>query len=376
MWTIPTVVYWSSLGVIGYTYAGYPALIYALSKLKPKKANLAPIEPTISVVLAAHNEEGRIAEKIENLLALDYPQHKVEIIIVSDGSTDGTDDVVRRYADRSVRLVRLDEAGGKALAINHGVRQATGEILLFCDARQQIDANALRSLVRWFADETVGAVSGELQIKSEKGPGAYWAYEKLIRNAESKVDSVVGATGALYAIRRSLFQEMPPNTLLDDVYTPMQIALQGFRVAFEPDAKVWDEEASVKGEFSRKARTLAGNYQLVSQLPALINPLKNRLFPQFISHKLMRLACPFALATLFGSNVMLVATFAPGWPLYVVTLAGQLAGYGLALKAMLKGDENAGKLTKLSHTFVLLNAAAVEGLRRFVTGELSWTSGR
>ncbi|MBW2734253.1 MAG: glycosyltransferase family 2 protein [Deltaproteobacteria bacterium] len=361
---------------MSYTYLGYPALIYGLSRLRPRDVKRAPIEPKVSVVLAAHNEEARMGDKLENLLALDYPADQLEVIVVSDGSSDGTENIVKSFAGRGVILERLHEPSGKAVALNRGVARANGEIIVFCDARQDLDPQALRALMPWFADEDIGAVSGELQLKTDKGPGMYWAYEKLIRAAESKVDSVVGATGALYAIRRSLYRELPPNTLLDDVYTPMQIVLQGFRVGFEPDAKVFDEEASVKGEFSRKARTLAGNYQLLSQLPSLLDPRKNRLLLELVSHKLLRLACPFALAALLGSNTVLVLTGAPGWPLYATTLAGQLAGYGLALKAILGGDEKVGRLGRLAHTFVLLNAAAVEGLRRYLRGDLGWTGGR
>ncbi len=382
MWTIPTLTYWGSLGLIAYTYGGYPALLLGLSKLKKIARQGAlrpvepPVEPTVSVVLAAHNEQGRIAAKLDNLLSLDYPKEKLEIVVVSDGSTDETDAIVESYADRGVSLERNETPQGKAVALNRGVARASGELLLFCDARQRIDPQALRRLVSWFADPNIGAVSGELQLDTGKGPGAYWAYERLIRNAESAIDSVVGATGALYALRRHLYRDLPADCLLDDVFTPMQIVLQGYRVTIDSEAKVYDDEASVKGEFSRKARTLAGNYQLLQQLPELLDPRKNRLFLQLVSHKLLRLACPFALVTLFSSNAYLVLTAAPGWPVYATTLAGQLVGYGLAAKALLLGDEKAGKLTKLSQTFVTLNAAAVEGLRRFVKGELSWTSGR
>jgi biofilm PGA synthesis N-glycosyltransferase PgaC len=379
VWTIPTLTYWGSLGLIAYTYGGYPALMVGLSKLKKRareQDQLPAIEPTVSVVLAAHNEQERIADKLDNLLALDYPPDKLEIVVVSDGSEDETDAIVQSYSDRGVLLERNDTPQGKAVALNHGVARASGELLLFCDARQRIDPQALARLVCWFADPNIGAVSGELQLDTGKGPGAYWAYEKLIRNAEGAIDSVVGATGALYAIRRHLYRDLPADCLLDDVFTPMQIVLQGYRVTIDSQAKVYDDEASVKGEFSRKARTLAGNYQLLQQLPELLDPRKNRLFVQLVSHKLLRLACPFALVTLLGSNAYLVLTAAPGWPLYATTLAGQLVGYGLAAKALLFGDEKAGKLTKLSQTFVTLNAAAVEGLRRFVSGELSWTSGR
>lgn len=382
MWLVPSVLFWSSAAVIAYTYAGYPLLVVGLSKARPKKPGTGngPVdtEPTVSVVMASHNERGRIGDKLDNLLALDYPADKLQIIVVSDGSSDGTDDVVTEYAEKypgRVLLERVASPSGKPTALNRGMARATGDLILFCDTRQTVDKNALRALVARFTDPDVGAASGELYMPSEQGPGVYWKYEKLIRAAESKLDSLVGATGALYAIRRKLFRELPQDCLLDDVFTPMQIALRGYRVVFEPEAKIYDVEASTEGEFARKARTLAGNFQLLRQLPKVLNPRKNRLFFQLVSHKLMRLACPFALTTLLASNVVLVATGAPGWPFYVATLAGQLGVYGLAARGAMAGDK-AGKLARVSHTFVVLNAAAVEGLRRFLTGDLAWTSAR
>jgi cellulose synthase/poly-beta-1,6-N-acetylglucosamine synthase-like glycosyltransferase len=375
MWLTSTLVYWSSLGLVAYTYAGYPLIINALARLRPKPTRASDIEPSVTFVLAARDEADRIAAKLDNLLALDYPSDKVEVVVVSDGSTDGTDEIVAAYRDRGVVLVRLDPPGGKAIALNHAMQRARGEVVVFCDARQRVDQGALRAIVPLFADPRVGAVSGELVLESERGPGAYWLYEKLIRAAEGRVDSVVGATGALYAIRRHLFKELPRGTLLDDVYTPLQIVLEGYRVLFQPEARVYDEEADVGAEFSRKARTLAGNFQLLEQLPAILNPVRNRVFLQYVSHKLLRLVCPYALAGLLGANIVLVLTGAPGWPLYAATLGGQLAGYGLALKGALQG-EGAGRLGRLSYTFVTLNLAAVEGLRRYLAGELSWTSAR
>lgn len=367
-------MFWSSLGFVGYTYAGYPLLIKAWSKLRPKAPVLAEgNEPRVSVVMAAHNEAQQIGRKLENLLDLEYPREKLQLIVIDDGSTDQTAQIIAGYSDRGVELVSLRNPVGKAAAINQGMRQADGEIVLFCDVRQRIDPLALRVLLASFSDPHVGAVSGELMLDSDQGPGVYWEYEKAIRSAESAVGSVVGATGALYAIRRELFRALPENALLDDVFTPMQIVLQGYRVLFEPKAKVFDREADVVGEFRRKARTLAGNYQILTQLPRLLNPLKNPLFFQYASHKLCRLLCPFALATLLASNLYLVATGAPGWPFYVATLAGQLGGYGLALKGAVQGDD-AGKLARVSYTFVVLNAAAAEGLWRYMRGDFGWTT--
>ena len=372
MWLVASAVYWSSLAVIGYTYAGYPLLVYGLSRLRPRAARSADIEPTVSVVLAAHNESAHLRAKIAGLLALDYPADKLEIIVVSDGSTDDTDEIVGSFADRGVILERIERPSGKPTALNRGVARATGELVLFCDARQRVSPGALRALVRLFADPDVGAVSGELHMPGERGPGVYWRYEAFIRAHESNVDSLVGATGALYAIRRKLYRMLPEDTLVDDMFTPLQIVLRGYRVVFEPGATLYDVEASPAGEFARKARTLAGNFQLLRHLPQVLHPLRNRVFFQLVSHKLMRLACPFALAGLFASNVVLVLTFAPGWPIYVLSLGGQMVAYALALRGAMAG-ERAGKLARVSHTFAVLNLAAVEGLRRFLVADLAWT---
>ena len=375
MWILPTLTYWSSLGLLTYTYVGYPLGINALARLRTRRVRSGDLEPSVSVVMAAHNEAARVGTKLENLLGLDYPAHKLEVIVVSDGSDDGTDEVVRGYEERGVSLVGLARQQGKAAALNKGVARARGEVVVFCDVRQVIHHDALHALVAPFGDPQVGAVSGELVMVGDGGPGLYWRYEKMIRAAEARVDSLVGATGALYAIRRHLYRELPPDCLLDDVFTPMQIVLRGYRVLFEPGARCTDQEAPLSGEFARKARTLAGNFQLLRQLPRTLSPVHNRLFVQFVSHKLLRLACPVALGTLLASNLVLVATGAPGWPFYVGTLGGNLAMYGLALRAALFGGKP-GKLARTSHTFVVLNAAAVEGLRRYLNGDFGWTTSR
>ena len=375
MWLSSSILYWSSLAVVGYTYLGYPLGVHLLAKVRSRDVRQSIIEPTVSVVMCARNEQQRIGPKLENLLSLDYPADKLQVVVVSDGSTDGTDDLVRGFEDDRVVLERLDEQSGKATALNRGVQRARGEVVLFCDTRQRIDRNALRAMVPLFADPQVGAVSGELVIEGDSGPGAYWKYEKIIRAAEGNIDSVVGATGALYAIRRHLFQRIPEDCLLDDVFIPMQVVLQGYRVVFQPLARCYDQETSLTGEFSRKARTLAGNFQLMYLLPEVLDPRRNRVFFQFLSHKVLRLACPLALGTLLASNVVLVATMAPGWPLYAATLAGQLAGYAMAAKGALQGEQ-AGRLARLSHTFVVLNAAAVEGLRRYLRKDFTWTTER
>jgi poly-beta-1,6-N-acetyl-D-glucosamine synthase len=348
-------------------------LMQAAARLRPRPSRPAAIEPTLTVVMAARDEEAHLRTKLDNLLSVDYPREKLQIVVVSDGSTDGTDALVRDYG-APVELLAMPR-GGKPRALNAGLERARGEVVVLTDVRQRLAHDALRSAVSFFADPQVGAVVGELVLEAEKGPGVYWAYEKWIRLAEGAVDSVVGGSGCFTAIRRHLFKALPEDILLDDVWLPMQIVLAGYRVLYRPEVKVFDREASVTGEFARKARTLAGNFQLLEKMPELLNPWRNRLFLQFVSHKLLRLSGPFALAGLLGSNVVLVMTGAPPWPFYALTLAGQLAGYALAVHGAFAG-ERAGRLSRLSHTFVTLNAAALEGLRRYLARDLSWTTVR
>ncbi len=371
MWLLPGVLFWGAFGLVGYTYVGYPLLIWGLSRLRRRPVLRADSEPTVTVVMAAHDEADDVARKLDGLLALDYPADKLRVVVVDDASTDATAQLVAGYVERGVVLVRQPTHGGKAAAINAGVAHAKGELLLFCDVRQRVDPQALRALLPAFGDPTVGAVSGTLHLDSAEGPGVYWRYERFVREAEARFDSVVGATGAWYAIRRELFQPLPPNTLLDDVFTPMQIVLAGYRVLLEPTALTWDVEAKLSHEFRRKVRTLTGNFQLVKLLPALKNPFKNRLWLQLVSHKLLRLAAPYALVVGLGATIALVAMGAPGWPFYVAALAAQGLVYGLALKGRL-APKRAGRAARICHTFVTLNLAAVEAARRYALGELSW----
>lgn len=368
-------MFWSSAAWVAYTYVGYPCLVWCLAKWRPRATTRGPGEPTVSIVMAVRNGERDVGSKLENLLDLDYPADKLQIIVVSDGSTDGTVAAVRRFARQGVELVELDEPSGKPTALNQGVARARGLVVLFCDTRQRIEPQAIRALVSHFVDPAVGAVSGELVIGGDRGPGTYWQYEKLIRFAEGALDSVPGATGALYAIRRELYHDLPRDCLLDDVYTPMSIVLAGKRVLFEPRARAHDTEAGLEDEFQRKARTLAGNFQLLEQLSGVLDPMKNRILWQFVSHKLARLACPYALLSMFLSSVSLAVSPGPGRVMYGMLFGAQILTYGLAVCGFARGDQ-ANRIERLAHTFVALNAAAVEGLRRYLAGDLSWTSAR
>ncbi len=340
--------FWISAFVAAYVYVGYPLVLAAWAPLgrraraRARRRRTGPppsaAMPAVSIVVAARNEAAALPARIENLLSLDYPADRLEIIVVSDGSTDGTGAVLAACGDR-VRAISLPRVG-KAVALNEGVRAARHDVVVFADARQRFAPDALRHLVERLADPGVGAVSGELVIDAERdaaaaagspvgeGVGLYWRYEKWIRKRESDVRSVVGATGAIYAIRRTLWRALPEGTILDDVLTPMRIALGGHRVVFEPRAIAFDTASrDAATEQRRKVRTLAGNYQLVRLEPRLLSPWHNPVFVQFVSHKIGRLVVPYALVALLVSSAALAST----GPIYSAALVVQVTFYVLAL---------------------------------------------
>ena len=363
-------LFWASVAMLGYTYFGYAAWLWLRRRLRPRPVQVAPFAPSISIVVIVRNEAAVLDRKLQNLLALNYPPELCEIIIFSDGSTDATNEVLREAGiDPRVRIILATEAHGKAAGLNKAIAIAHGEIVVFSDARQIIEPDALHLLADNFADPQVGCASGELMMGDPssgeviRGMGLYWRVEKTIREMESASGSVVGATGALYAVRRSLLVPVPVGTILDDVYIPMHVVRQGSRVIFVPTARAWDIAPQKTGyEFSRKVRTLSGNYQLVQLAPWLLSR-KNPLRFEFVSHKLFRLFAPFALAAAF------IASLALRQPFYRLALALQLAFYGLSLIAMLKlAKGSLGRIADAACTFVVLNSAALVAFFKFVTG--------
>ncbi|MFN2974769.1 glycosyltransferase family 2 protein [Terriglobus aquaticus] len=361
-------VFFCCLAVIFYAYAGYWLCLRMAARRRPVQTG-AP-EPTVSVVMAARNEAHHLPAKLANLAELDYPSHLLQIVVVSDGSTDETAEVLARYPQ--VEAVLLPASGGKALALNAGVQRATGEVLLMLDVRQRVDRDALRRLLPPFADPTVGAVSGELLLENEDGTpssealGIYWKIEKAVRRMESESGSVVGVTGAIYLMRRALFEPLPAGLVLDDVLVPMQVARRGYRVLFQPAAVARDRLFVEPGkEFRRKVRTLTGNLQMLRLAPWLLsgsNPLLGRL----ISHKLLRLIVPFLLV------VMLVASAVSESRLMHVLLVLQVLFYGLALVGTFAPGLRRSKLVAIPTTFSMLNVAAAMAFWKFLTGESVW----
>lgn len=322
------LVFWLSFLFIAYVYFGYPAMLLVWRRIAARPVRKVYREPHVSIVIAAHNEKERIDKKLRNCLSLNYPKHKLQILVSLDGPTDGSEFLVWQYAAQGIELVHSRQHTGKAGALNRAMRRATGDIVVFADVRQTFDRNAICELVANFSDDLVGAVSGELLLMDETAEesatdvGIYWRYEKALRSLESDIHSIAGATGAIYAIRRELYEELPEDTLLDDVLTPLRIVFKGKRTVFDPAAKAYDMVACCPlAEYGRKVRTLAGNYQLLRQLPAALLPWRNPIFVQFLSHKIGRLLVPWAMLMLFISNLLILHG------IYAVTFSLQTAWY-------------------------------------------------
>jgi cellulose synthase/poly-beta-1,6-N-acetylglucosamine synthase-like glycosyltransferase len=367
------LLFWLCFALTAYAYFGYGLYLWVYVRLHRRPISKSYITPTVSIIIAARNEQANLPAKLENLRLLDYPQNQLQIVIASDGSTDRTAAILREQIPPIVPVI-LNESHGKAWALNEAVKKATGQILVFLDVRQFVEPNAVSELVSCFADPDLGAVSGELLLEDASGApssealGIYWKIEKAVRKLESASGSVVGVTGAIYAIRRNLYTEIPAGTLLDDVFVPMNVARLGKRVVFQPSAIARDRLFSAKGkEFSRKVRTLTGNYQLLQLAPWLLSPANPLLF-RFISHKLLRLAVPLFLL------IMLVTSALAGGPVYRASFFLQVAFYLLAAVGMLSPAFKRFKPAAISSTFVMLNAAAAVAFYNFIVGKNKvWT---
>jgi cellulose synthase/poly-beta-1,6-N-acetylglucosamine synthase-like glycosyltransferase len=356
-----------ALAVLGYTYAGYPILLALLRRAFPLRPLRDPTwTPTVTVCVAAYNVEAPLQAKLASLAALDYPADKLDVLVYSDGSTDGTDAIVAAWSKRDprVQLMRGPLRMGKPTALNRMVEQARGEVLLLTDARQPLGPGALRAMLTLLADPKVGCVTGNLRLEGQAGSGVYWRYENWIRRCEARFRSVVGMTGPLSAIRRVDLAPLPSTLILDDMWIPMRLRLQGRRILFCEEALAFDRAFDDEREFARKVRTLAGNYQLFSLMPALLVPFANPSWFETWSHKIMRLVCPWALV-----GLLLACTLGVASPVLAALLVGQLFFYTCALVG-----PRMGRVGTVARTFVVLNAAAVVGLWRFLTGaqKVTW----
>jgi cellulose synthase/poly-beta-1,6-N-acetylglucosamine synthase-like glycosyltransferase len=372
--------FWVSLGVCVYIYFGYPALLWVVSRLRPRRVAERDVTPLATFVIPAYNEERNIAAKIENTLSLDYPSDRIEVLVVSNGCTDATNAIVRGFSDPRVRLIALEQPG-KMKALNEGARSASGEILVFTDADFLLDRHSLREIARKFADAEVGGVcgarSGGMQREGDatgEGEGMYGRWDRWQKVRESEIGSVFAADGLLYAIRKELYVPIDDPAQADDIAISARVVLQGARLLFEPKATAY-ERASVHApeEFRRKVRVTNHSVR------ALLN-LRSALFTrgfysvELLSHKLVRHFIPFFLLSLFAASVALVRR----GPLYALALAGQLVVYALAVAGALLRDRTIGRLKVFTvpYYFCFVNAAAFLGVLSILRGKRTgaWTS--
>lgn len=361
------IIFWVSISFIAYTYIGYPLFIFLLARSKPEPTQPAHSDkPFLSIILAVFNEEHRVVQRIQNLLECDYPDDNYEIILISDGSTDQTVTLVSNEFGDRIKLIALEQNEGKASAVNAGVAAAKGEILVFADCRQRFSENVIGDLVDTFSDSSVGAVSGELVLSnsdedaSVDNVGLYWKYEKMIRLSESRVGSVVGVTGAIYALRKSLFEPLKKGVILDDLVTPLRVIKSGYSVKMVDGAYAFDQISGTFGEeMNRKIRTLTGNFEVMKLLPWVNNPFKNPVWFQWMSHKVFRLFIPYAM---IGA---LVSSLVAGGPFYTTMAGLQIIAYSAATVGIV-GERFGYQVFGIFATFLMLNVAAFISLYTFL----------
>jgi cellulose synthase/poly-beta-1,6-N-acetylglucosamine synthase-like glycosyltransferase len=367
------ILFWLSLGSLMYVYAGFPLLVAVIGGLRRRYVRKQPVTPSVSIIIAAYNEEKIIAQRLENVLALDYPRGKLEIIVASDGSDDATPAIADAYAERGVLLLTLPRRG-KINALNAAVAQARGEILLFSDANSIFSPNALRKLAANFADPEVGGVAGNtgyrLQPDTEssgQGEKLYWKYDTWLKEMESLAGNIVSAHGGMYAIRRELYQPIEDAAVTDDFTISTGVVEQGYRLVFESEAHAW--ELAVRhagGEFWRKVRIITRGLRALILRKSLLNPFRYGFYSVVLfSHKLLRRLLPFSLPVLLVSSIVL----APTGRFYFWIAAGQgffytLAGAGYLLRRTSLGRS---KCFYIPFFYCLANAAALVGVLKLVT---------
>ncbi len=316
-----TITFWISAIVLFYVYIGYPIIILFLSKLIPKPfAKFSDDElsdpsllPSISLLIPAYNEERVIEKKIRNVLSMDYPNDKIDIVVASDGSTDRTVEIAKLYSNK-IKIYAYEEREGKTGLLNKTVPKLTGDIIVFSDTSAMLETNALKKLIAPFKDPSIGSVSGLYLLEDitstsrAQGEGFYWHYETLLKTHESKFYSILGAHGALYALRKALFRKLPPNAINDDYILPMYGVEQKKRGVYQPEAIAIEElSASVGGEMKRRIRISVGNFQQLFLLRRLLNPFRGRIAFEFISHKLLRSFSFLFMISLLMSNIFITS---------------------------------------------------------------------
>jgi len=362
------LLFWLAALAVAWTYLGYPLFIRQLARWRPRPHKQAPIQPTITLIVPGLNEEAVIAEKIENLLALDYPTALREIIVIADGSTDRTVAIAQAYAEQGIKLLFQPERRGKIAAMNRAAPEAQGEILIFSDANTFMEPGSVRTLVRNFADPQVACVSGEKRIRpaaqvQAQGESAYWRYESALKQADSLVSTAIGALGEFFAIRRTLYRPLEEDSIIEDFVLSMRLVMEGWRVVYEPGAVTWEDATpSLRGEWTRRARNAAGGFQAIGRLRGLLSPRYGLIAFQYVSHKVLRWLAPLFMLTALGTAAALSS-----WPFYRLCFWLQLGFYTFAgLGGLLEAIGVRSKWLRLPFYFCFTNASALGGLIRYL----------
>jgi len=375
-------LFWISFFIIFYAFIGYGILLYFIIKIKravkgkptlPAATNL----PTCTLIVAAYNEEIFIAEKIKNSLELNYPEGKLKLIFITDGSSDGTADIVAGYPE--IIHMHSAERKGKMAAVHRAIDTVTTEVMVFTDANTFLNSDAIINICRHYSDPKVGAVAGEKRVliteKSDAtaGEGFYWKYESKLKIWDSELYSVVGAAGELFSVRTDLYEHVPPTAIIDDFMISMLIAKKGYRIIYEPDAYAMETASEdVKEELKRKIRIAAGGLQSIIWLKSLFNPFPLPVLSfQYISHRVLRwTVVPFLMILLLGLNIAIVHQY--GGAIYQLFLVGQVAFYGMSLFGwMLEAQQIKIKIFFIPYYFCMMNYAVIRGIFRYLTGRQS-----
>jgi glycosyltransferase involved in cell wall biosynthesis len=372
------IIFWLSCGLVGYAYFGYPLLLSVVSLFRSREVMKADITPSVTFVITAYNEEERIAEKLDNTLKLSYPKEILEIIVASDCSSDRTDDMVRSYADRGVRLIRASIRKGKEGTQQLALRATKGDILVFSDAATILPENAIRNIVSNFYDPTVGCVSSQDRFLDKEGrisgEGAYVRYEMFLRVLETRVHSLVGLSGSFFAVRRSVCEPWADD-LQSDFNTLLNSVSSGMRGVIDPSSiGYYRNLTNEKQEYQRKVRTVLRGLSVIARRRRMLNPLRYGVFSwQLFSHKLCRWLVPFGLIAAFLSNLMLASEA----KMYAGMLVLQLCFYGIAVVGNISSIA-CRSLVRLAAFFVLVNVSILEAWVRFFKGHrvVAWESSR
>ncbi len=369
----PYIFFWTCAGLLAYVYVGYPVLVWLVSMLFPKPVRKADIEPQVTVLITAFNEEDALPRKLANTLEIDYPADKLEVLVASDGSTDGTDEIVKEWTSRGVRHIRTEGRIGKTATQNAAVEAATGEIILFSDATTMYRQDVFRTLLPFFADDSVGCVAGRLVYVDDDstnvGEGArrYWGYETFIKSAESRACSLIGASGCLYAVRRSAYEPMYAEACSDFLICT-SLYRNGLRSVFAPEAVCFEQtNRRADDELRMRVRIISQTFTDLWRNRDMLNPLKSGFFAiELLSHKVMRYAVPFILLGSLIASVVL----AGGSTFYSMALLAHLVFYALAFAGwMFEREGKRHSLLAMPLYFALANIASVVAFYKFLRGE-------